>query len=340
MLRFFCCTHCTQVEPTGSLSIGLVSEDGGFERLFEVLEDERDPRGSHTARDNVIPLFVSGRGAPISNQMELGRRLAAFLTARNEVVELCYDDKHDWNGLQSTLHAADRWTTMASRLRAHDVADEVCSDDANAAAEDASQQAEAAMRGHALTKAKALRAKWLARPAMDTSDFGRVRAYLGYGAPDDRGNTLDSTLRRDNDWYEDSRYFVQWMFPIAEPSQVKQDGPMLSAIDFLRLADDRRVHEGVMSGVVRLLCFLGLRLDPVGGGAVAGENWTVEWHRWARFPGHNDMRVSRMLRCLALIGEAELAKNIYLDLERLIRHTRGAEAAEPALAYWRAAAYR
>jgi hypothetical protein len=115
---------------------------------------------------------------------------------------------------------------------------------------------------------------------------------------------------------------------------------MLSATDFLRLADDRRVHEGVMSGVVRLLRFLGLRLDPAGGGAVAGENWAVEWHRWARFPGHNDMRVSRMLRCLALIGAAELAKNIYLDLERLIRNARGAEAAEPALAYWRAAAYR
>jgi hypothetical protein len=339
MLRVFCATRCTQVEAPELRSIGLISEDGSFECRLEVPDSPRERQVSDIARDNVIPLFGHADGTPVSSPKELGRRLAAYLGASNDVVELCYDDKHDWRALEATLRAADRWAEMASRLRAHDVASEVASDEANAAA-DAVLRADAEMRHHALTKAKALRAKWLARPALDVSDFGRARAYLGYGARDDRGSTLASTLRRDNDWFEEHRYFVQWMFPIAERSQAKQDGPMLSQSEFLRLAEDRRVREGVMSGVVRLLRFLGLRLNAHEDGVAEGDNWEIEWHRWARFAGHNDMRVSRMLRCLALMGQADLAKGIYLSLERLLRQTRGVETAEPALAFWRAAAYR
>jgi hypothetical protein len=278
-------------------------------------------------------------GARVASLHELGQRLAAFLDTRNEVVELCYDFAVDWELLEGALRAAGRWDELARRLRPHNVSLETCSEEGDAAAQAVFDDAPD-LRHHALTDACALRARWPVRPALDTSDFGRVRAYLGYGGPDDRGNTLLSTLAQDNDWFEEHRYFLLWTFPVSERSQVKQDAPLLTAAEFQRLADDEHVRQGVQNGALRLLYFLGLRLDEEEGGVVEDDRWGVDWRRWARSPGHNDMRVSRMLRCLSLTGQGELAKELYAGLERLVRECRGADAAEPALAFWRAAAYR
>jgi len=147
-----------------------------------------------------------------------------------------------------------------------------------------------------------------------------INFYSGTGT-DDKGRTLQELIAWCSDDLEGSHDFIQWMFPLMEPSRFNPDAPLLdddTIAEFqsnpvcmrnLRLAADRMMdfyefhkrRDGVRTLPGRLVwCYS----DETSPGGKPNTTYYVKprapW--WAEPNDHNYLRLTRMLRSLNLLG--------------------------------------
>ena len=67
-------------------------------------------------------------------------------------------------------------------------------------------------------------------PSPERADSPLVRFYRG-DAPDARGRTLDDILAWDDEQLEAVHDYIQWLFPLDEPSRFNPDAPLLTPAD-------------------------------------------------------------------------------------------------------------
>ncbi len=151
---------------------------------------------------------------------------------------------------------------------------------------------------------------------------------------DDRGRLLPDILRADDDWLEATHDFVQWLFPLPEPSAVNPGAPLAGPEVRQAFRDDPLLRGHLHASFLRMLRFYGLALGNDGVVRPA-QNW-AQRSAWFRHGGHNDLRITRILRSMNVLGRGEDARALLDCLERL-------RASEPcgvnarAFDYWRAA---
>lgn len=149
----------------------------------------------------------------------------------------------------------------------------------------------------------------------------KLVAYLEGAAPDARGRLLRDQWRWDDATLEETHDFIQWWFPLPERSLFNPWAPTPdeAALDAL----PPRARAAIVRSAERFCAFL----DRTG--------------YWLDRYDHNHKRVSRMLLCLTLVGEGELARRIHAErLERVREHrarTGRGGPDEETLAYWEAA---
>ncbi len=151
---------------------------------------------------------------------------------------------------------------------------------------------------------------------------------------DDRGRLLSDILRADDDWLESTHDFIQWMFPLPEPSAVNPGAPLAGPEVRAAFRDDALLRAHLRASFLRMLRFYGLALGD-DGIVRSASNWSRR-NAWFRFGGHNDLRITRILRSMSVLGLGVEARALLDCLERL-------RAGEPcgvnvrAFEYWRAA---
>lgn len=161
-------------------------------------------------------------------------------------------------------------------------------------------------------------------------------AFLAGTGRDHRGRTLDTILAWADDDLEAHHDFIQWLFPLTEPSGVNPHAPVPGADDFAQLARDEAVRDGARRAFLRMLAFYGLRPDD--GRVERSANWAERSAHWARRPGHNDLRLTRILKAMRLLGAADAAASLLAALEAEVPPLRGGRAAMgTTLRYWREA---
>ena len=148
----------------------------------------------------------------------------------------------------------------------------------------------------------------------DKAESPLVRFYRGAGG-DTRGRTLDDILAWDDEQLEAVHDYIQWLFPLDEPSRFNRDAPLLTAADrsAFRQPD---VAGNLRRALERMLAFYGFAMDRATPGLriVRSARWKERSQEWLHAGNHNLLRLTRMIRCLALIGEAELATALYAAL--------------------------
>jgi hypothetical protein len=168
-----------------------------------------------------------------------------------------------------------------------------------------------------------------------TSATDSIRDYLGYGGLDHQRRTMEQALAWDDEMLESTHDYIQWWFPLAEASAFNSHAPVTSLAEFEDLKSDARVREGVEKGMHRMLRFYGLRLNSMGVTEKTA-NWNRRSHNWAVTQTHNDLRITRILKSLCLLGHRTHAKAIHAALEQIIEKERGPSCEVP-LQFWRAA---
>ncbi len=161
-----------------------------------------------------------------------------------------------------------------------------------------------------------------------------VAFYLG-SHPDHRGRMLAEILRQDDLWFELTHDFIQWLFPLAEVSRVTPDAPLLDSETIAAFQQDEVLQAHLQASVARMLRFWGLTFDGVGVAPAA--NWADRRGEWFTENTHNSLRITRMLKCMALLGLKADARAIAAGLEHLCTNGPQCGITDESRRHWKAA---
>ena len=120
-------------------------------------------------------------------------------------------------------------------------------------------------------------------------------------AKDSERRSLEQILAWDDDDLEAIHDFIQWLFPLPEPSQFNADAPLLTPEDIRAFKSDSLLQANLLKSFRRILTFLGLALTEEGQ-VVEGPNFAARVPDVWAVPNHNWLRITRVLRSLRLLG--------------------------------------
>lgn len=158
-----------------------------------------------------------------------------------------------------------------------------------------------------------------------------IEFYRGESA-DSEGRFLRELWEWNDEELEFHHDYIQWMFPLPEPSQFNPDAPLLTADDIATFRHDALLRSNLRKSLDRILAFLGLESET-NAAVVEGANFSQRIPTvWAYF-NHNWLRVTRILRSLKLLGLEEESRALFQKLDAFYRDQRFPITAET-FAYW------
>ena len=144
--------------------------------------------------------------------------------------------------------------------------------------------------------------------------------YRGQGT-DAEGRSLEDIWTWEGDALEEVHDFIQWLFPLPEPSQFNPDAPLLTEDDIAAFKSDSVLQANLMKSFERILCFFGFSMTA-DGKVVEGDNFQKRIADVWAMPNHNWLRITRILRSLSLLGMKTQAKAVYDRLSAYYQSSR------------------
>jgi Opioid growth factor receptor (OGFr) conserved region len=169
------------------------------------------------------------------------------------------------------------------------------------------------------------------------ADSQLVEFYRGHGL-DHRGRTLSGILAFAFDELECHHDYIQWLFPLPEPSGANPSAPLLTKNDVAVFGSDQSLRMALLRSFGLMLAFYGLELVDSGDRVEVrrSDDFDERSRVWLTSGNHNFLRISRMLRSLSLLGLAghphaflKCLEGIYAERSRTIGTTT--------MGYWRRA---
>ncbi len=142
-----------------------------------------------------------------------------------------------------------------------------------------------------------------------------VEFYRGTGT-DSEGRRLDAILSWGDGRLEAVHDFIQWLFPLPEPSRFNPDAPLLTDDDIAAFRNEPQLRANLRRSFGRILSFLGLAETGTGEVGEASNFASRAPDVWDE-PNHNWLRITRILRCLSLLGLGNEAQALYRRLKEL-----------------------
>jgi hypothetical protein len=136
---------------------------------------------------------------------------------------------------------------------------------------------------------------------------------------DSEGRRLDNILAWDDDSLEVVHDYIQWLFPLPEPSAYNPDAPLLTAEEIAAFRQEPALRANLGRSFERILSFLGLAATA-DGNVIEGPNFAARVPVVWQYPNHNWLRITRILRSLHLLGLEAEAQALYRRLGDF--HTR------------------
>ena len=115
-----------------------------------------------------------------------------------------------------------------------------------------------------------------------------IVGFLEGKTPDHRGRTLSMVLAFSDERAEQTHDYVQWLFPLDEPSESVQGAPVLSDLDIDEIKKSPAAQANLIQASVWFFHFLNRN------------------HGWIAKYDHNQLRITRAIRSLRLlVGDIE-----------------------------------
>lgn len=129
-----------------------------------------------------------------------------------------------------------------------------------------------------------------------------VAFYLGV-IPDHRGRYLQGILNWSDDELERTEDYIQWLFPLPEGSGFHASVPGLDAATIKEFRLRRELRRNMRASFLRMLHLYGLELveSPL---SVVKSPYKFTRHsgNWLEAGNHNQLRITRMIRSLGILG--------------------------------------
>jgi hypothetical protein len=143
----------------------------------------------------------------------------------------------------------------------------------------------------------------------------RIRQFLRGEGPDGQGRRLDEVLAFGDDRIEARHDFIQWLFPLPEPSGAVPGSPVLGAGEAAAIRADPQALAGLRAALARMARFY-----------AATDHWLTRFD-------HNHLRITRILRASRDLLGREAA--VALHAAVMARHEAAGRPVNPgSLAHW------
>ena len=156
--------------------------------------------------------------------------------------------------------------------------------------------------------------------------------------PDDRGRQLAAVQAWNDERLEAVHDYIQWLFPLPERSAFNPDAPLLGPADIAAFQGSAELRGRLLASFRRMLAFYGLALDETADEPriAPAPDFARRARNWLHPGNHNLLRLTRILRCLILLGLPEHARALLACLERLDGEHPGS-ISPVTMRYWRGA---
>ena len=150
---------------------------------------------------------------------------------------------------------------------------------------------------------------------------GPLVAFYRDGAPDDAGRTLAEILAWDDDRLEAIHDFIQWLFPLPEPSGANPAAPILDPATIRTFQASLAMRNRLRQSFDRMLRFYGLHQvsSPSGITVDRAPNFAARAQNWLRPMNHNHLRLTRILRSTLILGREPESKALFRALNAIYR---------------------
>ena len=166
----------------------------------------------------------------------------------------------------------------------------------------------------------------------DTSAL--ITFYRG-AAPDPAGRMFDDIVRWDDRRLEMVHDYIQWLFPLPEPSRFNPAAPLLTVADMAAFKAEPRLRAQLLRALDRLLKFFGL--VRVAETVSRAPNFVVRAAGWLTPLNHNHLRLTRIVLCLGHCGLPTEAAALLVCLEAIVAEDRTGAVTARTLDFWRTA---
>lgn len=139
--------------------------------------------------------------------------------------------------------------------------------------------------------------------------------FLEGRGPDGSGRTFETILAFGPCQLERHHDFIQWLFPLPEPSLAVPGSPVLTEADIADLARSEIAQR-------HLACATTLM-----------DRFYAQGQSWLRATDHNHLRITRIIRSLRLLSGDVAADAFRTRIERRVEDTR-APVSATSRAYW------
>jgi Opioid growth factor receptor (OGFr) conserved region len=166
-----------------------------------------------------------------------------------------------------------------------------------------------------------------------------LTAFYRDGARDDEGRTLAEILAWDDDRLEAVHDFIQWLFPLPEPSGANPAAPILDPETIRTFHSSIAMQRRLRQSLDRMLRFYGLRQvsTPTGIAVERTPDFAGRAQNWLSPMNHNHLRLTRILRSTLLLGLEAESKALFHALNAIYREFPGRIPARTH-AFWSSAA--
>ena len=159
---------------------------------------------------------------------------------------------------------------------------------------------------------------------------------------DHRGRTIESLWAAGDRRLEASHDYIQWLFPLREPSPYNPEAPLLTdeRVAAVRSRPDLRAR--MWTSLFVMLRFYGFTLRQTDEGPVVehdDDRFDERSIAWVTPSNHNFLRITRILRCLTEVG-LEAEARAFLDALSLPIEWYPGVISERTQAFWNAAVER
>ena len=145
--------------------------------------------------------------------------------------------------------------------------------------------------------------------------MSKVLNYLQGNGTDHKGRTLASVLSSDDSFLEDEHDYIQWLFPLKEPSYNVPEAPVITDEEATLAQSDKIIKENMFKSLKRMTKFY------------------LENDHWLKPREHNHLRITRIIKAARMILGNEPAEEFYNHIMEKV-HDDGVEVLPLHLAYW------
>jgi hypothetical protein len=164
-------------------------------------------------------------------------------------------------------------------------------------------------------------------------------------APHSSGVGIDAIWEWSDRQLESVHTYIQWLFPLREPSQAVPGSPTIAAAEVEEFRRDPALRERVLRSFRLMLGFYGFAMSPAGGptdGPAGGvtiapsAEFAAKCRNWLTAANHNHLRITRILKSLVLLGLKREALAWFAALQRVYADHAGV-IGRATYEYWRSA---